>query len=456
MTTNTIETAVEQLGDELDGRLILPTDGDYDKARSIVNNAADKRPGAIVRVRTAADVQRTVNFARDQGIELAVRSGGHSSAGHSATHGGIVIDLRDINAVAIDAEDQTLWVGAGATSGEVTAAAAAHGLVVGFGDTSSVGVGGITLGGGVGYLVRKWGLTIDSLLAAEVVTADGQLLHADCDTNADLFWAIRGGGGNFGVVTRLRFRAHELPAFTGGLMVLPATPNVVASFIAAAGAAPADLSTICNVMPAPPLPFLPTDLHGKLVVFCMLAFAGDAAAAERVIAPFRALGPIVDMVKPGPYAGMFPPEDPDFHPMAAVWTMFMNEVDGIAAKTIVDTLSGASASFSAVQLRVLGGAAARVPADATAYAHRSSPIMVNVMALYTAEDKSRQQAWVEAFAASLRQSEQGAYVNFLGAEGAERVRAAYPGRTWERLRAIKAKYDPGNFFRLNQNIEPAE
>jgi len=221
-----------------------------------------------------------------------------------------------------------------------------------------------------------------------------------------------------------------------------------------ADAAPAELSTICNVMPAPPLPFLPADVHGKLVAFSMLAFAGDAAAAARAIAPFRALGPIVDMVKPGPYTGMFPPEDPNYHPTAAAWTMFMNRVDGPAAKTIVDTLSSSSSSFAAVQLRVLGGAVAQIPVDATAYAHRASPIMAHVLALYTPDDKARQEDWVKTFAAALRQDDAGAYVNFLGAEGAERVRSAYPGRTWDRLQAVKAKYDPDNLFRLNQNIVP--
>lgn len=455
MTTSSIENAIATLRSGLDGRLILPGDADYDTARTIVANSADKRPGVIVRARTAGDVQRTVDVARDRGIELAIRSGGHSSAGHSTTDGGIVIDLRDMNEVTIDAGTRTAWIETGATAGQVNAATAAHGLVVGFGDAASVGVGGITLGGGVGYLARKWGLAIDLLLAAEIVTADGRLLSADPDTNADLFWAIRGGGGNFGVATRLEFRLHELPAFTGGLLVLTATPEALAGFVAAAEAAPEALSAICNVMPAPPLPFLPAHLHGRLIVLGMLAFAGEPAAAERALAPFRALGPVVDMVRPGPYAGMFPPEDPDFHPTAAARTMFMNRVDADVATTIIDTLSSATASFSAVQLRVLGGAVARVAADATAYAHRSSPIMANVMALYSPDDRSRQEAWVDALAAALRQQEAGAYVNFLGAEGADRVRAAYPGRTWSRLQAVKAKYDPGNLFRLNQNIPPA-
>ena len=209
-------------------------------------------------------------------------------------------------------------------------------------------------------------------------------------------------------------------------------------------------------MPAPPLPFLPPDLHGKLVIFAMLAFAGEAAAAEQAIAPFRALGPLVDMVKAGPYTQMFPPEDPNFHPTASAPTMFIEKVDKSVGGVIVDTLKTASSSFAAVQLRVLEGAVARVPADATAYAHRSSPIMVNVMALYTPEDRARQQAWTAAFAEALRQDEVGAYVNFLGGEGVERVRAAYPGETWKRLQTVKAKYDPDNLFRLNQNIAPAK
>ena len=455
MTTSAIQNAIETLSTGLDGRLILSTDADYDKARVVFVGGVDKRPGAIVRVKSAGDIQRTINAARDNGIELAIRSGGHSSAGHSTTEGGIVLDLREMKGIAIDAAAQTAWVETGATANEVIAATAEHGLVVGFGDTGSVGVGGITLGGGVGYLARKWGLAIDSLIAAEIVTADGRLLTADADTNADLFWAIRGGGGNYGVVTRLKFQLHELPAFTGGLMVLPATAETVAGFVCAAVEAPEELSTICNIMPAPPLPFLPADVHGKLVIFAMLAFAGEPAAAEQALAPFRALGPLADMVKPGRYAQMFPPEDPNMHPTAAAQTMFMKRVDEATGKTIVDTLKGSTAMFSAVQLRVLEGAVARVPVDATAYAHRSSPIMVNVMALYTPADRSRQEAWVAAFADALQQDEPGVYVNFVGAEGPKRVRAAYPGKTWERLQAAKAKYDPGNLFRLNQNIAPA-
>jgi FAD/FMN-containing dehydrogenase len=309
----------------------------------------------------------------------------------------------------------------------------------------------------VGYLVRNWGLTIDSLLSASLVTADGRVVTASASENADLFWALRGGGGNFGVVTSLTYRLHDLPAFTGGMLCLPATPETVAGFIAAAEAAPEELSTIANVMPAPPMPFLPAEVHGTLVILGMLAFAGDDDAAQKALAPFRALAtPYADFIKPGSYMQMYPPEDPDYHPTAVARTMFMDRVGLSEADTILDTLSSADAVFRVTQLRVLGGAAARVPVEATAYAHRKSRIMVNVAAFYTTpEDQTKQAGWVDRFAGTLRQDDAGAYVNFLGAEGEERVRAAYPGATLDRLRRVKAAIDPRNLFRLNQNIAPA-
>jgi hypothetical protein len=445
------------LRDSYKGELIVPTDPGYDAARTVMMGGIDKRPAAIARPRDTAEVVQIVNFARANGIELAIRSGGHSSAGHSTTDGGIVLDLRNMKRLDIDADARTAWAEAGLTAGEVTTAAAAHGLAVGFGDTGSVGIAGITLGGGVGYLVRKYGLTIDSLLAAEMVTAGGDVVMADADTNPELFWAIRGGGGNFGVATRLKFRLHELTDFTGGMLVLPATADTIAGFVAAAQAAPDELSGIGNIMPAPPMPFLPEELHGSLVVLAMLAYAGGAEDAARAIAPFRELAtPLADMVRPMPYPEMFPPEDPDYHPTAVARTLFTKQIDRAAAETILRFLDASDAGMRVAQLRVMGGAAARVPNEATAYAHRQQPIMVNVAAFYEGEaDKSRRAAWVEEFAAALAGDERGAYVNFVGDEGEARVRAAYPGATWDRLARVKAQYDPQNFFRLNQNVPPA-
>jgi FAD/FMN-containing dehydrogenase len=449
--------SISQLRNDFKDRLIAPEDAEYDKARTLFYGGMDRHPAVIIRVKNVDDVVRVVNLARETSLPLAIRSGGHSVAGHSIADNGIVLDLSGMRDLKIDVDGQTSWAEAGLTAGEYTTAAAAHGLATGFGDTGSVGIGGLTTGGGVGYLVRKHGLTIDDLLAAEVVTADGQVLHADANTNPDLFWAIRGGGGNFGVVTRFQFRLHKVDSVYGGMLFLPATADVITSFMSLAESAPEELSAIANVMPAPPMPFLPAEQHGKLVIMAMLVYVGDVAEGERVIAPFRALAtPLADMVKPMQYPEIYPPEQGEYHPIAASRTMFVDRVDRSVAEVILSHLQSSTAMMAAAQLRPLGGAMARVPVDATAFAHRKSKIMANVAALYqNPNDKATYEAWVADFAAALKQSDSGAYVNFLGGDGAARIRAAYPGGTWDRLREIKARYDPDNLFRLNQNIPPA-
>ena len=332
----------------------------------------------------------------------------------------------------------------------------AHGLVTGFGDTASVGVSGLTLGGGVGYLVRRHGLTADSLLAAELVTADGRVLEVDQERHPDLFWAIRGGGGNFGVATRFRYRLHELPGIVGGMLVLPADAGVIEGFMAAATAAPEELSAIANVMVAPPMPFLPAAAHGKLILMALVAYAGDAAAGERALAPFRALAePLADMVQPMPYAGLFEPAGDMEVTEESARSLFMDTVDAAAAATIVERLQASTAPMAVAQLRVLGGAMARVPVEATAFAHRHRRIMVNLAALYEGPaDRARRQAWVDDLAAALHQGDDAAYVNFLADDDPERVRQAYPGPTWDRLVEVKRRWDPDNLFRHNQNIPP--
>jgi hypothetical protein len=456
MTTQTKTASLTTDLADVTGRVIAPGNRDYDAARSVFYGGIDKRPAVIVQVESVDDVQRAVDAARERGYELAVRSGGHSIAGHSMTDGGIVIDLRCMKGIEIDPATKTAWIQTGATAVEVTTAAAKHGLTLGFGDSGSVGVSGITLGGGVGFLTRKFGLTIDSLLAAEIVTADGWLRRVDADNEPDLFWAIRGGGGNFGVLTRVKFQLHALPFFTGGLLFLPATPETIAGFVDAALAAPEELSTIGNVMPCPPMPFVPAEAHGKLVILGMMAYAGDDAAAERALAPFRALAtPYADLVKPMPYPAMFPPEDHSIRPTAIARTMFIDGFDRSLATTIHERLSNFD-GMRAVQIRVLGGAVSRVAPDATAYAHRSRPILVNVASFYTTpgERRAREQ-WVPELARLIQPNDDCGYIGFLADEGEARVRAAYPGATWDRLRQIKAKYDPRNLFRLNQNIAPA-
>jgi FAD/FMN-containing dehydrogenase len=449
--------SIGQLRADFDGRVIAPGDAAYDRARTIFAGGFDRRPAVIVRPADADEVARVVGLARETGLDLAVRSGGHSAAGHSTTDGGIVLDLSGMKALDIDAGQRTAWAQTGLTAGEYSTAADAHGLATGFGDTGSVGIGGITLGGGVGYLVRKHGLTVDDLLAAEVVTADGRLLRADAETHPDLFWALRGGGGNFGVATRFQYRLHPVGEVVGGMLLLPATPEVIRSFVAEAEAAPEELSAIANVMPAPPMPFVPSEQHGKLVVMALLVHAGDIEAGQRALAPFRALAtPIADLVRPMRYPGIYPPDEEEFHPTAVARTMFVDRVDRDMAATIIGYLQASDAALRVVQLRVLGGAMARVPADATAFAHRGSRLMVNVASFYDGpEDRALRAAWVEEFAAALYQGDDGAYIGFMGEEGHARVRAAYPGRTWDRLVEIKRRYDPANLFRLNQNIPAA-
>ena len=460
-TPSAIGLSIPDLRAELAGRVIGPDDPGYDEARAVFYGATDSRPAVIVKVANATDVARVIGLARETGLELAVRSGGHSGAGHSTTDGGIVLDLSDMKAIEIDADGRTVWAETGLTAVELSKAVAAHDLAIGFGDTGSVGIGGITLGGGIGYLVRAHGLTIDNLLAADVVTADGELVRADATTHPDLFWAIRGGGGNFGVATRFQYRLRPVPAFSGGMLILPGTAEVVAGFIAAAEAAPEDLSTIANVMPAPPMPMVPEDQHGKLIVLALMAFAGEPAAAERALAPFRSLAtPIADLVAPIPYPQIYPPDEAEYHPIAANRTMFVDSVDRDVAQLILDRLDEhlrtSTAQMAVAQLRVLGGAMARVPPDATAFAHRSSRIMVNLAALVgSADELPAHEPWVDRFVAALRQDDDGAYVNFIGDEGEARVRQAYPGSTWDRLSEIKRRYDPTNLFRRNQNIAPA-
>jgi FAD binding domain/Berberine and berberine like len=446
--------SISRLRAQVCGRVLTPDDPAYDQARTIFYGGFDRHPGVIIRPVDAGEVARVVALARESGLELAVRSGGHSLAGHSSTDGGILLDLADMRALDIDPQQRIAWAQTGLTAGAYTTAANAYGLATGFGDTGSVGIGGITLGGGVGYLVRKHGLTIDSLLAAEVVTADGQLLRADAETHPELFWALRGGGGNFGVATRLQFRLHPVGTVVGGLLLLPVTPEVIAGFIALADTAPEELSTIANIMPAPPLPFIPATRHGHLVIMAMLVYAGDIEAGQRAVAPFRALAiPLADMVRPMPYPEIYPPEEGDDHPTAVAHTMFVDQVDRAVAETIVGYLEASDATVRVAQLRVLGGAMARVPADATAFAHRASPIMVNVAAFYDGSaDRAVRQRWVAEFADALQQRDTGAYVGFLGDEGQARVHDAYPGSAWERLAAVKGRYDPTNLFHRNQNI----
>ena len=450
-----LSVALHRLRAEVMGRVITAEDADYDAIREWLNLEVVRRPAVIVRPVDAMDVSRVVLVARESGLELAIRSGGHSLSGFSTLDGGIVLDLSQMKGIEINVEERTAWAETGLTAGEVTTATSKHGLVVGFGDTASVGIGGITTGGGIGYLVRKYGLTIDNVLAARVVTADGQIRHVDAETHPDLFWAIRGGGSNVGVVTHFKYRLYAVDMIYGGMLVLPARADVIAAFAALAEAAPEELSTIVMVMPAPPLPFVPPELIGQVVVLATMAYTGDLEEGERVIAPFRKLAePIMDMLGPMPYPQIYMAEMDGPRMMTAFRSKFIDQIDEPTAQLFLDQVKASTAPMPVVQFRILGGAMARVPAEATAFAHRSARAVAAFMALYMDPAEAPvHEAWA-ANALAAHQQDAGVYVNFVGNEDVARVKDAYPSATQERLAEIKAKYDPTNFFRRNHNIAP--
>jgi FAD/FMN-containing dehydrogenase len=442
----------------LNGSVILPTDARYDAAREVHNTRFDRRPVIVVEAADASDVARTINFAVDTGLELAVRSGGHSVAGHSTVDGGILLDLAPMKGLFIDPERRLAWAQPGLNAGEVSAAAAAHGLAVPFGDTANVGIGGLTIGGGIGFLVRKHGLTIDNLVAVELVTADGRILTVDADRHPDLFWAIRGGGGNVGIVTRFVYRLVEVDTVVGGALILPATAETIAGLVAAAKAAPDDLSLISFVMYCPPFPFVPAERVGELVILALGVSTGDLEAGQAAWAPIRALAePIADLVGPMPYTAIYKlTEEGGMPGRMSIKSWFSDDLDLAGAEAVVEFMRNAPSPMVMTQLRVLGGAMGRVAADATAFAQRDAEVMVAAMALFGEESEAEPaDAWTARFSAAFADRATGVYANVLGAEGDERIRSAYPHGAYERLAAIKQRHDPTNLFRRNQNVRPA-
>jgi FAD/FMN-containing dehydrogenase len=453
-----MRTKISNLRASLKGKVIGSDDPRYDDARRVFFTGFDRRPAAIVRVGDASDVARVVTLARETVAELAVRSGGHDRAGHGTSEGGIVLDLSAMNAVEIDADGRAAWAQTGVNAGDYTRATGERGLATGLGDTASVGLGGITLDGGMGFLVRKHGLTIDDVLAAEVVTADGELLEVDEHAHPDLFWALRGGGGNFGVVTRLRLRLHEIDQVVGGMLLLPASADVITGLVAAADAAPEDLSVIAKVLKkAPPLPFIRQEQHGKPVVMARMVYAGEPAAGEKAIAPIRALAtPLADMVRPIRYPEMYAGPEAPGPAFSAGTNLLVDELSAGGADTILAHLETATAAIAAVEVRVLGGAMARVADGATAFGHRRAKLMVNISAMdECVEERAEHETWAAGLAEALSGGvTTPAYVGFIGEEGEDGVRRAYPPATLKRLAQVKRRYDPDNLFHLNLNVGP--
>jgi FAD/FMN-containing dehydrogenase len=441
------------------GRLIAPGADDYDRARRVRNAAIDRRPAVIARPVDAEDVATLVVHAQDHDLPLVVRSGGHSMAGHGTADGALVVDLSLMRDVDIDPVGRTAWAEAGVLAGEYMVAAGAHGLVTPFGDSGDVGVAGITLGGGIGWLARKHGMTIDSLISVELVTADGRRRTASAVEEPDLFWAIRGAGANFGIVTRLQFRLHELGDVLAGDIILPATREVLRALVPVLHAAPDGLTAMPLIVRASEDPTILPEHHGRLLVHVSVAWSGAADDAERALAPIRALGgSIADTVVWKPYAALFTPVDRDAAPTWGISsrTRFIDDLDDATIDTIERHLTAPHAPDALVQLRVLGGEMARAPRDATAFGWRDRPALLWLITPY--EDVGRaaeMEAWTAAFHADLPATDRGAYVNFMGDEGDDAIRAAYPADSYDRLRALKRRYDPDNVFRANHNIRPA-
>ena len=448
---------IAALAASLSGSVLVPSDAAFDAAREVHNARFDRRPTVIVRVAGAEDVSRAVVFAADHDLEIAVRSGGHSLSGHGTSDGGVVIDLSPMKGLLIDPEARLAWAQTGLTAGEVTVAAGAHGLAVPFGDTASVGIGGLTTGGGIGFLTRKHGLTVDHVVGAELVTADGRILDVDEQNHPDLFWAIRGGGGNVGIVTRFVYRLVEVGMVVGGGLALPATADTIAGLIRAARQAPDELTLISYVMSAPPLPFIPAEHVGSLMVFVLGVYAGDLEAGQAAWAPIRALGePIADLVGPMPYPAIYGfTAAGEARGGGSIKSWFADDVDLADAECILALMREAPGPGVMTQLRVFGGAMARVAPGATAFSQRDAGVLVAAMGLFEVDgDAAPADAWTDRVFETFRSKQTGVYVNFLGDEGPARVRAAYPHGAYETLASIKRRHDPRNRFRLNQNVPP--
>lgn len=449
---------LEALRSRLDGELITAESPAYDEARKVKEFTLDRHPLAIVRAANAQDVALAVGVASEHTHPLVVRSGGHSIARLSMADNAIVIDLSRMKGINIDPEARIARVQAGVTSGELAGPASKHGLALTTGDTASVGFGGLTTGGGIGYMVRKYGLTIDNLLSAQVVTAAGEIVTASEEEHPDLFWAIRGGGGNVGIITEFTFRLAPVPQILGGDLLLPASREVIRGYLEYTASAPDELSTIGNLMHAPPAPFVPEEWVGQLVLSIIVCWSGSPEEGERALAPLRALAePVADTVRPMPYPEIFLSTAHQEVPHGwSIRSMFADELSDATLDAMLEAAEHATSPYSIVQLRGLGGQLARVSNDATAFAHRDKRYYVAIIAVWLDPDEEPipHRTWTESLWGTIRHEGSGVYVNFLENEGEERVRDAYPPATLARLAAIKRTYDPRNLFKGNQNVPP--
>ena len=450
-------SAVENFG----GELLREGDPGYDDARSVFNAGIDRRPALIARCTGVADVMAALALAREHDLEISVRGGGHGVAGHAVLDGGLMIDLRPMNRVRVDPERRTAWCGGGANWGELDRETQAFGLAVTGGRMADTGVGGLTLGGGSGWLERKYGFTVDSLISAEVVTADGRLVVASADRNPDLFWALKGGGGNFGVVTGFEFQLHEVgPLVYGGMLLFPidAAVDLLKAYRGFMEGAPDEICGGAAILCAPPEEFVPEPLRGQPVLAIIACYAGPVDAGERAFAPLREWGPAVEMLGPMPYIavqGLIAPGNPPGR--HHYWKAgLLGELEDEAIETIVARASDVISPFTASLVLPLGGAFARVNEDDAPLAYRRAKWDYHVLGQWEdPADTERNVEWTRAFDQAMsKYAEAGVYVNFVGDPSASALEAGFGPEKYARLVEIKRAYDPENVFRSNANIPP--
>jgi FAD/FMN-containing dehydrogenase len=457
------KAAVDSLAANFQGPLIQADDPSYDTVRQIWNSHIKRRPALIARCSGVADVIAAVRFARDHDLNPSVRGGGHAVAGHALCDDGLVIDLSMMTGTRVDPLAQTIQLQGGCLNSHLDRESQQFGLAATGGIVSHTGVGGLTLGGGIGHLMRKFGLTIDALRSCDVVTADGEFVVANEQENADLFWGLRGGGGNFGIVTSFTFQLFPLgPTVLAGLIAWPMAdaPHVLRSLREFVAEAPDEVGIMANLRLAPALPVMPTELHGKPIVALVATYAGPVDEGEEVLRPMRQLGtPAVDAIMPKPYVAHQKMFDAALPPgRQYYWKSHkLGPITDEIIDVVVPHAEQITSGLSTIALFSFGGAVARVPEDATAFPNRDASHDINIVGSWLPEDEGdadRHIAWVRGLFGALEPHSRGVYVNFTSDDANERARAAYSEEQWRRLTALKAKYDPTNFFRLNANIPP--
>ncbi|QYJ77522.1 FAD-binding oxidoreductase [Shewanella acanthi] len=459
--TNIEKQGIEHFKTHFGGDVLLATDPNYDEIRQIWNAMIDRKPAVIARCKSCEDVVKAVNFARENQLLVAVRGGGHNIAGNAVCNDGMMIDLSLLHQIKVNPETKIALVEPGCTLADVDDATQKHGLAVPVGINSTTGIAGLTLGGGFGWISRKYGMTIDSLVSATVVTADGQVLKASDTENADLFWGLRGGGGNFGIVTEFEFQLHTVgPDVLSGLIVFPFTQakSIITQLAAFTASAPADLSVWMVTRKAPPLPFLPEDVHGKEIVALALCYLGEPSEGEKLIAPLRKFGtPYGEHVGVQPFSLWQQAFDPLLTPGARNYWKSHNFT--VLTEGAIDAVIKYASTLPSNQCEIfiasIGCATATPDPEAMAYSCRDAKYVLNVHGRWeSAEEDNHCIQWARNFFNDTKPfASGGAYVNFLTQDETERTESAY-GPTYQRLQEIKTKYDPNNFFRMNQNIKP--